>query len=118
MKDILYKKRCNSKERTKIFSVLQKTEDPDCVTTIRKAFRYEVFAGQKENVSQLEAPQVYIRKVLNTRKSLEKFTFKVHGTFYLTHKESLLRVDFQHTLNIHLAWKSKLLSPQKSELLT
>lgn len=100
-----------------MFSIFQKTDDPDCVTTIRKAFRYEVYPGQKEQLSQLEAPQVYIRKVLNTRKSLEKFTFKVRGSFYLTQKESLLRVDFQHTLNIHLAWKSKSLSPQKSELL-
>ena len=101
-----------------MFSILQKTEDLDCVTKVRKAFRYEVFPGQKEDISQLEAPQVHVKKVLNTRKSLEKFTFKVKGSFYLTHAERLLRVDFEHTLNIHLSWKSKHLSPQKSELLT
>ena len=117
MKDILFKRRCDPKEQVKVFSILQRTEDAECITKIRKSFRYEVYRADKDNVKELESPQAYIKKFLNTRKSVEKFTFKVKGAFYLNYKEHFLRVDFQHTLNIHLSWKSKNFMPQKNSVI-
>ena len=117
MKDILYKKRCNTAQRTKVFSILQKMEDAECVTKIHKAFRYEIYPSEKENAFQLGSPQAYIRKTLNTQKAIEKFSFQVKGSFYITYQDHFLKVDFQHTLNIHLKWKSKSLLQQNSTIL-
>ena len=116
MKDILYKKRCDTHNRTKAFSILQRTEDTECVTKIHKSFRYMVYKTDKETAGQLEPPQVYIKKFISTSKCLEKFSFQIKGTLYITHKDHVLRVDFQHTLNIHLTWKSKSFLPKHSTI--
>ncbi len=112
MKTILYKRRCDPQNRIKSFSILQENEDKECVTRIRKSFRYDVL-----NVDRVDPhaapPNVYIKKYFGTGKKIEKFSFNVKGTFYLTHQQMLLKVDFSHALNIHIYWKIENFSPKK-----
>ncbi|MDZ4242793.1 MAG: hypothetical protein U1D99_08195, partial [Candidatus Omnitrophota bacterium] len=63
-------------------------------------------------------PEVYIRKRFNTRTCEEQFSFRVKGHFYIAQERTQLKVDFCHTLRIHILWKSKLFSPKKPVTLT
>src|SRR3990172_3945339 len=117
MKNVLFKKRSDVKRGRKALSLTQKNEDQECITHVRKSFIYHVVFSEQisPNANQ---PQVYIKKAFDTQKRVEKFTFQVRGSFFMTHNLVLLEVRFQHTLNIRIVWKSKIFSPKKSAVLT
>ena len=117
MKILQLKKRTDLKRRVKVYSITQKTEDKECVTRVHKSFVYNLSNTAKIS-PEIEKPQVFVEKSLNTKRGIEKFNFRVKGYFYITHNRILLRVDFKHSLMIHMAWKNKIFSPKKSEILT
>ncbi len=117
MKEILFKKKSDLKRRTKLLSISQDNEDKDCKTHVQKSFSY-IVSGAESREEEIVAPQVYIRKTLNTKTHVEQFCFEVKGSFYMSHNRCLLKVRFHHTLVIDITWKDKVFSPKKSAVLT
>ena len=117
MKKVLSRKRIDLKKRIKAFSICSKNEDKECKTQIRKSFTYAVdWAKESKPVSK--SPLVFIRKSINSKKRIETFGFHVKGYFYVTYKREVMRVRFNHTLDIENKWKAKNFSPEKSASLT
>ncbi len=117
MKKILFKKRIDFDKRMKTFSIYSQSEDKECKTRVRKGFAYTVeWAKGDRPVSK--APLVFIKKSLDTKKGVEGFSFHVKGHFYINHNRRLMRVRFNHTLDIEINWKVKNFSPKKSASLT
>jgi len=117
MKTVLLKRNCDPKHGTKRLSILQKIDEKDCATKVYKSFRYHIVKAQKLEEDS-PAPQVFVTKNFNTKTGVERFTFNVHGAFYISYKRQFLKVNFQHTLKIQIRWKTKIFSPKKSEILT
>ena len=110
MRKIMYKKRTTPKDRRKLMSIIEHSEDKECKTYVRKNFTYIVTIEEK--VGKLSDPEIFITKFRDEKTKLEKFSFRVKGTFYLTTDECIAKVRFCHKLNIVLKWKSKALFPK------
>lgn len=117
MKKILIKRDNSKVDKFKSMCISNRTEDKDAKTLVRKKFNY-LAAISKETKPKIEAPEVHIFKSFDTAKGIEKFSFRVVGSMYLNHKEQLIKVNFKHSLNIHIYWKQKIFSPKKSAVLT
>ena len=117
MKEVYLKRNCDAQQGTKRLAILQKNEEKDCKTKVYKSFRYHISKAEALDHSLL-TPEIFITKNFDTKRGIERFTFTVHGAFYLDYKQELLKVDFLHTLKIEIRWKSKVFSPKKSEILT
>lgn len=116
MKNILFKRRNDLKHRIKVLSIRQQTEDAENKTFIVKNFIYKVTVVESME-TKIDAPEIFIRKVCDTKNKLEKFTFRVKGSFYMPYQRYIVHVQFQHRLNIQIHWK-KSFSPKKSAVLT
>ena len=113
MKEILHKKRDTLHQRGKIVSIVENSEDLECVTSVRKNFIYVV--GQPVDIAQdLPAPQIKIKKSFDTKTRDEKFAFRIKGALYANRDRRLYKVMYCHSLKILLHWKSKVYSPKKS----
>lgn len=117
MKDIQYKKRLNKNKNLKSFTIHQKNEDKKCITKIRKGFLYNICENFDEN-TDLQSPEIYIKKHFDSKKRVEDFSFRVKGYFFIKQNRRLLKVIFRHSLKINMQWKSKIFSPDESEMLT
>ena len=101
--------------RSKAISVAESSEDKECKTYVKKSFVYMVTPEVKTDGNQ-SAPDIYIKKSYDTRTKEEKFSFRVKGLFYINRDQMNFRVDFSHSLNIHITWKPKVLSPKSVTL--
>ncbi len=117
MKKLQFKRLNDPKKKMKLVRITSRTEDNECITHVLKKFTYKVSVSEEKEPKTV-APEVFIKKSFNTRRRVEKFNFLVKGHFFVKQKRMLLKVDFQHTLNIHISWKHKAFSPKKSEALT
>lgn len=118
MKKICFKRNKDLKRGTKFLHIISKSENHESLTVVRKGFYYKVTKAT-EGEQPITPPEVFIRKAFDTRQRIEKFSFQVKGTFYMSHDRYLMRVDFHHSLNIKIVWKKKnIFSPKKSEVLT
>jgi hypothetical protein len=113
MREVLYEKQLDPKKRVKIFTIDSESEDKKSKTKIRKSFKYKVdrAGGAKPRT---KAPLVFIRKYFDTKRNIESFSFHVKGFFFITQEEELMKVWFNHTLDIMIRWKAKNFSPSKS----
>ena len=117
MKTIEYKKKYSLKHRRKVISINENNEDKDCKTYVHKSFVYVVV--QVPQMSEpLGEPHIFIRKNFSTQSQQETVFFKVKGAFYINRGRDIFKVHFCHALRIHIAWKHKIFSPQKSGTLT
>ncbi len=115
MKDVLYKNLTSIPKGKKTILIREKSEDQECLTYIRKSFIY--LATNEVRINQpADAPQIFIKKLFNSKTKEEKFSFKVKGFFYITKDFSFVKVRFSHTLKINIHWKTKVLSPKAAEL--
>ena len=117
MKDIKYMKIVHPKNRTKFISISQVKKTKESTSKVRKSFVYRVIKA-KEIAPKVQAPEIRIKKVFDTKKATEAFHFNVKGSFYMTHNRMPVRVEFRHSLHIEISWKTKVFSPKKSEILT
>ncbi len=117
MNKLLLEKNIDLGNRTKALAVSQKVEDADSITHIRKSFVYKLFYVQEQE-PLAEHPEVVIRKIVDTKRRVEKFSFYVTGFFYMNHKRMMLKVGFRHTLDIDILWKDKNFSSKKSAVMT
>ncbi len=115
MRRILYKKMTSLQNRSKAISVAETSEDKECKTYVKKSFVYMVTPELKIDATQ-SPPDIYIKKSYDTRTKEERFSFKVKGLFYINRDQMYFRVDFSHSLNIHITWKPKVLSPKSVTL--
>ena len=113
MKQVLHKSRVAFGNRVKITKIAERSQDKDCDTSVRKTFVY-VLSQVADETQKLPEPQIKIRKSFDTRTKDEKFSFRIKGSIYVNHNRRLIRVDYCHTLRIHLRWKTKVFSPKKS----
>jgi len=117
MREIAYRKKQSLKNRRKVISITENSEDNECKTMVRKSFVY-ILTEVKHVEDDLGKPEIFIRKSFNSKLKKEKFNFRVKGGFYMTQDRDVFKVDFCHTLNIHIDWKGKVFSPKKSATLT
>src|SRR3990167_2576106 len=117
MREVLYEKRLDPAKRGKVFTIDPETTDKKCTTKICKSFRYKVDRA-KESDPRNRPPLVFIRKSFDTKRCIESFRFHVKGFFFISHGKELLRVRFNHALDITIHWKAKDFSPKKSASLT
>ena len=113
MKQVLHKSRVAFGNRVKITKIAERSQDKDCATSVRKTFVY-VLSRVTDETQKLPDPQIKIRKSFDTKTRDEKFAFRIKGSIYVNHNRRLIRVDYCHTLRIHLRWKTKVFSPKKS----
>ncbi len=116
MRKILYRRSTSLHNRTKAISVAETSEDKECKTLVKKTFVYLV-SPNVEVQAPSSQPEIHIKKSYDTKTKEEKFGFKVKGLFYLTRNQIFYRVNFCHSLNIHITWKPKVIS-SKSVTLT
>lgn len=107
----------NAEARQKVITFSQITEDKQNITAVTKRFNYQVSLAE-EPAPEMERPEVFINKYFDKNESVEKFEFKVRGYFYASKDNLLVRIDFEHDLNIEIYWKQKVFSPKKSVVLT
>ena len=113
MKEILHKKRDTLNQRGKIVTIIENSQDEECVTAVRKNFIYVV--GEPVDVpGEAAAPEIKIKKSFDTKTREEKFAFHIKGTFYVNRDRRMIRILYCHSLKIYLKWKSKVYSPKKS----
>ncbi|MBN1869813.1 MAG: hypothetical protein JW847_04455 [Candidatus Omnitrophica bacterium] len=117
MKKVLFRKRINLEKRLKTFSIYSRTEDEECKTLVRKGFAYAVDWAKEQEPSS-RPPLIFIRKSFDTQKGIETFSFHVKGYFFVNFNRELMRVRFNHALDIEIKWKVKDFSPKKSVSLT
>ena len=113
MKEILHKTRNTLDQRAKIISILENSEDQNCVTNIRKNFVY-VVSPEEQEAGEAPQPDIEIKKSFDTKTRDEKFAFRIKGTFFVNRHRRIVKVDYCHSLKIHLHWKTKVFSPKKS----
>jgi len=112
MKDIIHKTREILQQRGRVVLMIEHSEDKECITHIRKNFIYVAQPADEETSSV--APEVHIKKSFDSKSKDERFALRVKGFFFVNRNRKLVRVDYCHTLKIHLHWKSQLGSPKKS----
>ncbi len=117
MRTILYKKRHSLKDRRKMMSICETSDEQDCKTSVRKHFVYLV-TTENQVEPKLEPPRIDITKCVNTKTREERFHFRVKGYFFMARDNNLFRVRFCHSLHISITWKPGKFSPQKSATLT
>ena len=117
VKNILFEKRINLEKRVKSFSIHSKTEDKQCKTRIAKSFTYAVDRAREAKPTS-KPPLIFIHKSFDTKERTEGFSFHVKGYFFVKHNRQLMKVRFNHTLDIEIQWKIKDFSPKKSASLT
>jgi hypothetical protein len=118
MKLIKFKRKSDPLKGVKALTLSQKSEDKECVSFVRKHFTYNVSKTEKDIKTDIEAPEIFIKKAFDTKRGIERFNFEVIGAFFMAHGRFLFKVDFHHTLRIQIHWKTKVFSPKKSEILT
>lgn len=117
MKKVLYKKFTDPAQGLKSMSIGQRYQDKESRTYVLKKFVYQV-SRSSEVCPEDTPPQMFIKKHFDSKKGIERFNFQVKGCFHLRHKRMLIKVNFQHSLNIKITWKNKDFSPKKSDTLT
>ena len=117
MREVQYKKKVSPQNNRKMMSISEHSEDKDCKTHVRKSFVYVVSRAARMEKEQ-PAPDISIKKLRDTKKQQEQFSFRVKGHFYMVQGRGVCRVDFCHSLRIDIDWKNKISPPKKSETLT
>ncbi len=115
MREILFKNMTSVKNRRKAISVVERAEDKECKTHVRKSFVY-VITPELRVEQEASQPEIKIRKCYNSKTREEKFTFRVKGYFFISKELSFVRVNFSHTLKINIHWKTKVFSPKSATL--
>ena len=115
MRKILYKKMTSMLNRSKAISVSESSEDKECKTYVRKNFVY-IVSPDVDPQQEVAAPDIFIKKSYDTKTKEEKFSFRVKGSFYITRERSFYKVNFCHSLQINIAWKTKVFSPKSVTL--
>ena len=113
MKQVLHQSRVAFHNRVKMTKIAERSQDKDCATSVCKTFVY-VLSRVVAETQKLPDPTIKIRKSFDTKTRDEKFSFRIKGSIYVNHNRRLVRVDYCHTLRIHLRWKTKVFSPKKS----
>lgn len=117
MKKIIYKRNNDFNKKLKKVGIIQLLSDDNSKTRIEKEFTYRIYATDKVNPS-VKPPEIHIFKQMDSERGVERFNLHVKGYFYMTHNRVLVKVKFEHKLDIKILWKSKVFSPKKSEVLT
>jgi len=117
MREILHKKRQSLKNNRKIISICESSDKKEYKTSVKKHFVYVVEKVDSMR-PDLKEPNIYITKHIDSKKKEERFLFRVKGVFYMSQDRAFFRVNFRHSLNICIKWKTKDFSPKKSATLT
>lgn len=110
MREILYKKMSTARDRRKLMSIIERSEDKSCKTFVRKNFIYIV--TKESAMEPLLDPEIQINKIRDSKAKVEKFSFRIKGVFYLTNEKCIAKVRFCHNLQIILSWKNKVAFPK------
>ncbi|MDP8265453.1 MAG: hypothetical protein P9M07_00745 [Candidatus Aceula meridiana] len=107
MKEIAFKNITSVRKRRKIISLVEKTEKDGCLVNSQKTLVY-IVSPQVEKVRRLSRPEYFVSKTYDSKAKEEKFSLRVKGTSYVVQGNSLLKVDFCHSLKIDIRPKSSI----------
>lgn len=111
VREIMYRNLTSAKNKRRVISVSEKSENKDVITRIHRAFIY-IVSREVEAVEDLPAPVFFITKNYHTKTREEKFSFRVKGVFYVIKGNSFLMVHFCHSLRVDIIRKSKVYQSQ------
>ncbi|MBF0486339.1 MAG: hypothetical protein HQL16_07500 [Candidatus Omnitrophica bacterium] len=114
MKNVIYKKR-ELAQRGRVISIRERFEDEECATQVRKNYIY-LLSRADEVPQKPEAPQISVTKRIDSAKKNETFVFKIKGVIHITEKRFIYRVEYCHSLLIHMTWKTHVLSSKPAAL--
>lgn len=106
MREIFYRNTTSLKNKRRIISLCDKSENKSASTRIHRTFIYVVSREVKE-VADLPAPVFFITKNFNSKTKEEKFSFRVKGIFCVAGEAGFLTVHFCHSLRIDVTPKPK-----------
>ena len=115
MKKIMHKKVTSLREKRKVVSISESAENKQCKTQVRKCFIYKVLEAERIE-QELPKPNICLKKAFNSKTIEERFSFRVKGYFFITHKRFYYKVHFCHSLYISILWKSKKFSPKPNSV--
>lgn len=114
MKNVAYIKR-ELVNRGRVVSIREHQEDKDCSTRVMKNFVYLVSPADAIP-GEMDPPAIYITKKISAENKSEVFMFKVKGDIYVKEKRFIYRVQYCHSLCVHLFWKTHVLSSKPAAL--
>ena len=114
MKNIIYKKR-DFIHPGRVVSIREQSADKECTSRVMKNFVYLISPADMipENIG---APEIRIVKKMQTAPRIETFLFRIKGEIYVKEKRFIYRVQYCHSLNVHMFWKSHVLSSKPAAL--
>ena len=105
MREILYKNLTSKKNRRRIISVSEKSENKEYRTHTRKTFVYKLSKLKSIKQVKLQTPVFYITKCYNSKTKEEKFRLRIRGVLNVARDGQNYRVDFSHGLKIDIVPK-------------
>ena len=108
MKNVAYIKR-ELFDRGRVVSIREQQEDKECATRVMKNFVYLV--SQADAIpEEMEVPAIQVMKKISNETKTETFVFKVKGAIYVKENRFIYRIQYCHSLCVHLYWKNHVLS--------
>jgi hypothetical protein len=114
MKNILYKKR-EFVDRGRVVSIRENSADKECATRVMKNFVY-LISRADQIPQEIGAPQIRIVKKVEGEPKVETFLFRIKGEIYVKERRFIFRVQYCHSLNVHIFWKNHVLSSKPAAL--
>ncbi len=105
VREILYKNLTSIKNRRRVISVSEKSENKNYKTRVVKTFIY-IMRKQTRVHDSLSEPLLNITKIYDTKTKIEKFSFRVKGILYIAKKDHFEEVVFCHSLRVDIIPKA------------
>jgi len=114
MRDLLFKNLTSEDHGRKILSSSETVDKDGMRTTVHRHFVY--FVRQIEKKPDVaEQPFLSVIKEHNSKQKYERFYCRMKGSMILLKEGKLLKIDFMHSLRIHLATLTEGLSYYPTE---
>ncbi|NTV29183.1 MAG: hypothetical protein HGA80_03775 [Candidatus Omnitrophica bacterium] len=108
MKNVIYVKR-DLVERGRVISIREQHADKDSSTRVMKNFVY-LISREDAIPEEMDTPEVRVVKKITAEDKSEVFVFKVKGHIYVKEKRFIYKVQYCHSLCVHMIWKTHVLS--------
>jgi len=115
MREVVYKNRTSQKKQRRAISVCERSQCKGMCILTRKHFVY-MAERQDAMLGPLVAPEYYLIKTFNTKTKEEEFYFRAKGIFYMLKNNTSYKINFCHSLRVHLVPLKKI-SRQKKKII-
>ena len=114
MKNIAYIKR-EIVDRGRVVSIRENRDEKDSTTRVMKNFVYLVSMADMIPEA-INPPVIHITKKISNESKSEVFVFMVLGEIFVKERRFIYRIQYCHSLCVHLYWKTHVLSTKPAAL--